>query len=204
MAFQSVPNTAIAVCHGVMNGQQIANTFYGEFPSGYVESDLQEFADVVDSVWGGVITPLLNAAYEYTGTEVRGLEDAIDLSATADAEAGVGGASGTVLSNNAALSVKRRSNQTGRGARGRIYIPGISTGSLESQNTVSTAFADAIEAGLNGMNDLMDAAGIVPVIVHRTAAGVPLTVAVLFTIVEWVVVDRVIDSMRRRLPGRGA
>jgi hypothetical protein len=70
-------------------------------------------------------------------------------------------------------------------------------------NTVSTEFETALITALNALSTAVEGVGFLPVIVHRVGAGVPLAEAVVYTLVEWVVVDKVLDSMRRRLPKRG-
>jgi hypothetical protein len=84
-----------------------------------------------------------------------------------------------------------------------VYLPGIGAGALSDNNTVSTTFAGLADTALNAITSAFDSVDWVEVIVSRVAAGVPLTTAVVYTVVEYLIADRVLDSMRRRLPGRG-
>lgn len=204
MPFQRVPDTVEIIVEGVSGDQQIINTFYGQKDGGYTLADLINLADDVDTWVGTDWLPLLSAAYTYLRTTVRGLNAAIDLIATADASAGAGTVTGTSQANNVCLAVKRSSGMTGRGARGRIFVPNIADANLSDDNHVSSTFAAAIVEALTVLDTVISAADFLPVIVHRVSGGVPLTEAVVFTLVEWVVTDLVVDSMRRRLPKRGS
>jgi hypothetical protein len=84
-----------------------------------------------------------------------------------------------------------------------VFIGGIPSTALDFPNVVGDTFITAITAALNALSENVSEVDFVEVIVHRVAAGVPLAEAVIFTVVEYVVVNNVIDSMRRRLPGRG-
>lgn len=203
MPFQSVPNTAEVIVRWSLAGQQIINTFYGRKASAYTQADIDALAARVDEWVADSLLPTLSSSLIYTGTVVRGLTSAIDLEAENNDSAGAGAGGVSTSPNNKALSIKRRSAFTGRGARGRIFVAGIPDASMASPNAVDAGFAVAMEAALNALQGAMDEVNFEEVIVHRIAAGVPLVPAVLFTLVEYVVVDLGIDSMRRRLPGRG-
>lgn len=203
MPFQRVPDTVEVVIEGEVFGEECVNTHYAQKDGGYVLADITALAADVDAWVAESWLPQMPSTYQYNQTVVRGLDAEIDLQATNDDNAGVGGLTASTKSNNASLAVARRSGLTGRGARGRIYLPPPSPDSMTDDNHVSAAFATAIEGALDALSTVVGDAGFVPVIVHRVAAGVPLTEAVVFTLLEWVVVDLVIDSMRRRLPKRG-
>jgi len=203
MPFQSVPNTAEIIIRGTLGGQNIVNTFYAQFPGGYDQTDLDNLADEVDSWVDAEWLPIISNKYAYVSTDVRGLDEEFDLTSSNNDSAGVGAISGDALPNNVALSVKRRSNFTGRGARGRIFVAGLPEDAIDTPNHISDAFVTAVEDALNEFQSYLTTAGAVGVIVHRVSEGASLPVAVVFTLIEWVVMDQVIDSMRRRLPGRG-
>lgn len=202
MAFQRVPNGVEILIKGTMAGQEILNTFYGTM-EGYVLADIEALAAAL-ATWATTNwRPLMGTNYHFDNITVRGLNAPVDIETINATTAGAGTAEGEVTSNNCALSVKRSSGFTGRAARGRIYVPVTAAAIDPTTDTVFDAFAADILVALNAMDAVITANGFVPVIVHRVSAGVPLAEAVVFTLVEWVVVDKVIDSMRRRLPKRG-
>jgi hypothetical protein len=204
MPFQSAPNMAIVEIIGELAGEVVEITTHAKKDLGYSQAGLDELSEAVDSWVHIYLLPLLSVGYTYRRTHVRGLTDAIDLESENTTHAGESGAlSGTVQANNVALAVKRGTGQTGRGARGRVYIPGIAGSNLEADNIVSEAFATAIKEALDSLTTAIASVNWVEVVLHRVASGAPLPVAVGFTVLEYVVVNRVVDSMRRRLPGRG-
>jgi len=203
MPFQRVPDTAEIIIHETIGGQNCVNTFYAKKDGGYTADDLAVLAAAVDVWWATEILPIQSTQVTYDRTDVRGLDAAIDYEASSSTSAGAGGLGSPALPNNAALAIKRRSANTGRGARGRVFIGGLPQSGMDTLNIVDDVVATTLADGLNMLRDVVDAISWTEVIVHRVAAGVPLPEAVLFTVVEYVVVDKVIDSMRRRLPGRG-
>lgn len=203
MTFQSVPNTVEIIAEYAAAGQQIINTFYGHMDTLYSIADVEALANAVDTAISTYVLPTLTTNVSYIATRVRGLNTAIDLEAVANAGAGPGTATGASQANNVTLAVKRSSGLTGRGARGRVYWPTVPSSVVDGAGAVSPTFQAAVLAALDAIDESIVASGFIPVIVHRVAAGVPLAPAVVFTILEWVVVNAVTDSMRRRLPGRG-
>lgn len=202
MAFHRVPNGVEIIIKGVMAGQQIVNTFYAT-KEGYSLADVQNLADDVDTWVHTTWKLLMPGNWTYSATTVRGLNAAVDVEAVGNTHAGDVGSLGNCPANNMALSVKRSSGFTGRAARGRIYVP-VSDDVVETAtNTVLDTFVTSLLTALDLLDGVVTADGFVNAIVHRVSGGVPLAEAVVYTLVEWVVVDKVLDSMRRRLPQRG-
>jgi len=204
MTFQSVPDTAEIVVKGTLNGQNVVNTFYATKEGGYDQADIDALASHVDDWVGALWLPHMPTQYHYLTSVVRGLTSAIDLTGEDNTNSGDGGGGTMTGANNMSLAVKRRSGFTGRGARGRVFLPGVPDSGKDDDNHVTTDFSGSMETVLNGFRAAIADVDWVEVIVHRVASGVPLAEAVIFTVVEYVVVDLVIDSMRRRLPGRGS
>jgi hypothetical protein len=203
MAFQSIPDAAKAAVIGTMAGQLVVTTFNAKKAGGYSLPDLQALADAVATAWSGGVLPFLGAHYTFNRVEAQGLEFENDQEAFSAIGTGVGGNTAAPSPNNACFAVKRRSASTGRGARGRVYLPGLTTTIAPDGVDVDSNWAALMEDGLNAVNAAIAAVDWVEVVIHRVSAGVPLVPAVLFTVVEYVAVDLAIDSMRRRLKGRG-
>jgi len=203
MAFVPVPNGAEFIVHGVLNGEQVVNTFNATKAGSWGLTELQAAADALATQWGTQLLPHLSGDYQFTSVHTRDLRTAVGVQCDSTLHAGTGGDSGAALPNNVTLAVARRSGLAGRSARGRVYLPGIGAGALADNNTVTSAFQIIVEAALNAITAAFDGVDWTEVIVSRVAAGVPLTSAVVYTVVEYLIADRVLDSMRRRLPGRG-
>lgn len=203
MAFQRVPNTAEIIIRGTQGGQEVINTHYAQKTGGYTQADLESLAAAVDAWVTAEWLPILSTVYTYVRTDIRGLDAAVDVQATNSDGAAAGAVGGTSQANNVTIAVQRNSGLTGRASRGRIYVPGIADSKLADDNHISSTFSGELVDALTALVATVVAEGFTNAIVHRIAGGSPLATAVVYPLVEWVVTDVVIDSMRRRLPGRG-
>jgi len=204
MTFQAVPNAAQVNVVASLDGTLCVNTYYFTHAASWGMTELQALADAIDSVVGSNMLPIMSPNYDYLRTEARDLRTPIAILTTSDTNAGPGSKTGFPQANNVALSVKRSSGLTGRGARGRVYIPVTTNGNLSAPNLISDAFHDAVLGLLDSFTDIAADIDWTAVIVSRTGPGTSPAAAVVYTLVEWIIVNYVVDSMRRRLPGRGA
>lgn len=204
MAFIPIPNGAEVVVRGTLSGENVVNTFNFTHEGEWGLTELQALVDAVDDQWATNMLPLLSNGYTYVRTDGRDMRTSVGVIATADAGAGAGTVTGGWLPNNCALAVARKTGLAGRAARGRIFLTGIPVSVESPQNHVTSGFATAVTAVLNGLDVAAQSVNWTEVVAHRVSGGVPLSTAVVYTVLEWLVVDLVLDSMRRRLPGRGS
>lgn len=204
MAFQPVPDVALARVIGRVDGQLTVNTLYWQVSgSGIDEVNLTTLANAVDN-WanGSLVQPLSNDwAYERT--------DVIDLSApnsfqvTVSSPA-VGESSAEAAPNNVAACISFQTVFSGRSFRGRNYIPGIPNDQI-TLNTMGTPFMTSlttIYGALIGAGTFV--AGWQWGVVSRQSGGVP-RVAGLFSPISGVVFKTpYVRSMRSREIGHGA
>lgn len=200
MAFQSVPNTAVAeVLQSYPNSGIIQNNLYFEFPGGYDQDALQDLADSVAGFWGDFIQPHFSVSSTLVGVHVRGLENELDLEADADMVATIPGECGTggIMPGNVALALKFTTGYVGRSARGRIYLGGWCEGNVvvnTINDTPSNAIRDAFRDDLS--------ARVSPafhVIVSRFHNGAPRSTAMTLPVTGYSYTDKRVDSQRRRL-----
>lgn len=122
---------------------------------------------------------------------------------------GYGGAtpngSGTAaLPNNVTATITKATPLRGRSYRGRNFIPGIDRTELTATdyNILLPASVAAFVSNWVALDAALVAGGFQPVIVSRFSGGAPRLVGVATPITSYRMND-VIDSQRRRLPGRG-
>lgn len=115
----------------------------------------------------------------------------------------IGTNAGTQLPGNVTSSVKLTTGLRGRSFRGRIYWPGLTTGLINGGQLSSTAQL-AIQAAVNTLRTSLtgDASADALVVVSYRTAGAWRTTGVA-TPVTAASAHLNLDSMRRRLPGRG-
>lgn len=204
MPFQRVPNTAELTIVGSMAGQLIINTYYAQYADPYDLTDLTALASVGDAWWSSDMQALVSDQYTYLRSHVQGLNAEIDFEAEDSTHTGdVGTADGLSCPNNVTLSIKRSSANTGRSARGRVFWPALVEGYLIDTAHINPVSATPIVTSLMNLHDAINDVGRTEVIVSRFHNGAKRAEAVTFDVVEYIVVDYALDSMRRRLAGRG-
>lgn len=201
MAFQPVYATAQVfvqfTTHTVIHGFTL---FYTK-GTGYSESDLQDLADYLDPAVASELMPYLSLDCHYDQVEVRGLEEEEDYVKTANASAVAGTLTGQAAPNNCAFVIKRTSGYTGRSARGRIYIGGLSMANFASdENFMNATYPPNWINALDEFDTIAIGLGWAPVIVSRYHEGAKRAAGVIFGIDGWSYTDLKVDTQRRRLP----
>lgn len=203
MAFQAVPNAAEITLVGEISGQEVVNTFYATHAGSWGLDDLTTLAATVSTWVTGSWLPHQAMNFNFQRVTCRDLRTPIAVEVDDVSAAGVGGVSSNASPMNTTLSIKRGSGFTGRGARGRVFIPPPPLGELLSSIEINHAFADLLAASLNTLREAIELVDWTEVIVSRSGPGSSPAAAVVYTLVEYVIVNYALDSMRRRLAGRG-
>lgn len=206
MAFVPSPDTVQAELVFSYDGQVVQNVLH-YLPSVPLTDDLMlELADEL-IVWFG--THLDTAvSEELVMTEVRVTDLTTQFSNGFEVTQGLplaGELTGSLhepLPANVALSITKQTFFRGRSRRGRIYHCGLTTGQVDfnvvgpnSTNNILTAWTNAVTLTTTGATWTMQ-------VLSRWEDGVERSQALL-TPVEFLSTDSIIDSQRRRLPGRG-
>lgn len=203
MTFQPVPNTfKFALVHNCLN-ELIVNTFHFSRQGFVTPLDLEDGATLLATAWVNDIMIHLNSNVQFLRVEARGLRQQIDITATIPITPPVGGGRNQeLMALNVAFCVTHTTGLSGRSARGRTYFGGLDRADV-TQNTISQARADGFVTGLTSLRDLMDNAGWSMVVVNRQTNKVIPPTASTIPVTGFRYADRVVDSQRRRLPGRG-
>jgi hypothetical protein len=211
MPFVPVPNAAMVEIRYLLDGQQIENTLYFESGAAITQPSLLALVGAVFDWWQTNLQPLLPLALQLAEISATDLTSATGPQASlVPAVDELGAVNSPQLPNNVSLAVSFRTALRGRSFRGRNFYPALWEAGVDEntvQPTIITAIHSAYTAliGDTGVSD----AGFDWVVVSRfsgvDSAGKPIPritgVATIITTV--VIVDPTIDSMRRRLPGRG-
>ncbi len=204
MAFQQVPDTAEAQVIGSLGGEPVMNTYHMEVVGGYTQTDLDNFAAAVDAQMGTGMLLDLSVRYTYERTDVVGLDQLHDLTASSALFPGVGSINDAPLPGNVAFVVRKNSGLTGRNARGRVFLAGVPQSYRDTGggtgNTLQVAFANAYAGYVDAIRIAIDALGTPdPVIVSRWLNKTKRSVGVTF---PWVSSDystRLLGSQRERM-----
>lgn len=205
MAFQPVPNAAQVRLEGTLDGELcVTNLGFGLITPATVTALMLE--TLVTGVLAFATGPWIAALpAKYILNQVTGrvldVQDGPQFEVSAGAVPGE--LAGAILPNNCSLAVSFRTGLAGRTNRGRIFWPSFLESEVTDQRVGAVKQGDILDTmGLLVGNNVV-ATGWTWAVISRKelvpdgpGRAVPITAVVLN--------DDVIDSMRRRLPGRGA
>lgn len=210
MPFVPVENTALVECRMHYDNQKVENTLWVENESAWDGDSLAELATEVKDWWVASYSTICSntvALNEVVCTDMTSETGAQASLAGAGAAGGVGSGS---LPGGTAFTVSFRTALRGRSFRGRNYIVGIPQ---DFRSGISGVDVDYVEAVINAYNDFKSAistAGWTWVVVSRFSGiggtppkPLPRTAGVTTPVASVICTDAVLDSQRRRLPGRG-
>lgn len=204
MPFIPVPNTVQVEVIFEMQDQVVENTLYYANDTPSIEN-ATALLEAVNTAIQDQLIPLLSSAITLVRL-VATLISAIDGFVVTNTT-GLpvdGGGSADALPSNVALCISKRTALRGRSARGRNYIAGIPLDARESQDVLTSAFTTAVVSAFETILGAGADDGWVPVVVSRFHDNAPRVTGVTNPITSVIVVDNIMDSQRRRLPGRGA
>lgn len=210
MAFVPVNNTALVEVRMSYANQKVENTLWVESVDTWDEAALVELVSEVKDWW--------IASYSTIASDQVVLREVVATDMTT-ASSGIGAISGTDetgaqtgggLPGNCSLACSFRTNSRGRAFRGRNYVVGIPILQMVDIDTVESAYALLVETAYGDFKTAISAADWNWVVVSRfsgidpvTKKPIPRTAGITTTVTLASVVDRTIDSQRRRLTGRG-
>jgi len=204
MPFVPAVNTCLAELRYIWQGEKVENTLYFESSAGMTLALMSDLGDSLLSWWRSEIAILQTANTALKEIFITDLTTATSPTFTTSATTTDVGTNGSAdLPNNTTLAISFRSAGRGRSSRGRNYIIGLSESQVDGNlvhGAVASDYGDAYNA-LMGAG--LFVAGLEWVIVSRFSGGAPRSTALVQPVTAAFFVDTVIDSQRRRLPGRG-
>lgn len=205
MAFQAVPNGALCTVHGTLASERVANTLgFGLITPGTVtEAQLTAIAQGVVGVWTNFMLNTLPSAYVLTGVTARALD--VQDGPVVEESFGIdspGLLAGAILPNNCSFVVSFRTGRAGATNRGRNYVNGLLESEVTGNNLSVTRINALAAAYANMLGSGAVATGWVWSVISRKII-IPTVTGRPVPIVSVHIVDSVVDSQRRRLPGRG-
>lgn len=210
MPFVPVTATCLVEMRMTADLQEVENTLYFEFNDPFTNVEMLSLGDDLVTWWINFYAPNIWAGVQLREVIVTNL-----TSATADQVSStvppstVGQLSTDPLPTNVSLTVSFRTALRGRSFRGRNYVVGM----VEDQTVGANAVDNAVIADwITCYEELLTIAAsnnAVWVVVSRFSGvdgngdPIPRASGVTTPINSVVIVDNVVDSQRRRLPGRG-
>lgn len=199
MAPPNNPNIARITYQMHRGTQVVENTFHLHRSGGWTLAQLQAAVLAAYNLWNTYAKPVIPSGIALFNVHGQVYDPNVSPW-TADYTVSpeiAGTATGTTAPGNVTSTLSERANLAGRKYRGRIYWPGIPEGNIASDDTLNSAFIAAL-AGFalqwilafpaGGTNGAL-------VIFHRLTNT--------FDQIATIVIEKILDSQRRRLPGRG-
>lgn len=204
MPFVTVPNTVMAEMRMTLDDQRIENTLYFFSGTGVTIPVMTDIGNQLLAWWSAEYAAPLCSVLKLREIYLTDLSSSTGPTLTIPAPTPVpqGGSGEAPLPSNCAFCVSFRANKRGRAYRGRNYVSGLPETAVVF-NTVSPATVANIKEAYEGLFTRAASASVVWVVVSRFYAGDPRLVGNAEPIASVVIVDDIIDSQRRRLPGRG-
>jgi len=176
------------------------NRLVFKYASAYDATALAALAVAVATRVGSGYKPFLHPNVNFNNVTVRGLDADPDISVEDTTGAGAGTASGDILPTNVTLCFTLRTAFGGRSFRGRFYALPTGTGNLSGVDVFSTTYTAGIVTLLEDIKTDAAAAGWTMVIASRYHDKVKRAVAVTTAVTSIEARNRIVDSMRGRLP----
>lgn len=204
MAFVEVPNVTMLEAVYIQAGSYTENVFYYLAPGVATVTDIQELGAAWITEWNANMKVCIPIETSLVNVKLTDLTTAISPVVNWAATLPIAGTRSTnILPSNVTLAFTRRTALRGRSFRGRIYWPGLCESDV-TQNTVASALVAQIVNALLAMNVVTTTLGNwEQVVVSRVSNGVERATGLATPVTTWGS-DGIVDSMRRRLPGRGA
>lgn len=203
MAFIPVANTAMAELIFEHDGVRSENVMYFEHADPIDGVELLDLVDTVRAWWTANMKALMSDEYSLVLIRVSDISSQDGLGYESSEDLPVAGTySAEALPANCTLSTKFITGQRGRSFRGRNYFVGLVGDEVET-DLVKATFVSAILAAYEALLTAMDTTNWTWVVVSRYHNNAPRSSGITTPIIG-VSCDRVVDSQRRRLPGRGA
>lgn len=203
MVFTPAIFTAKAALVQEVFSQTIVNTLYFQFVNQPDEQSLQLLTSELATWWDTVLGPTMSVAVRLLRIEARDLtvQDGVTWTFTPTVNV-TGDLPGDTLSNNVAFCLSFRTGFAGRSRRGRNYIAGLRTLDVVG-NELSVNRSNALRDAYTQLIGLANINGWDWVVVSTVGNKQQRVQALKTPVTAVLYVDRVVDTQRRRLPGRG-
>lgn len=203
MAFIPVLNVAMVELVYLSKGNVCENTLYFEHTGAMTPDDLDELAGEILVWWDVNMQPLTSTDTALATIRCRDLSTETSPAIEYPLPVPLAGTAsgGTPFPSNVTVATTFLTQTAGRSFRGRNYFVGIN-GAYVTGNTITTAFATALQLAYAALLTDLAAAGWTWVVVSRYSLGAP-RVSGLATPVTATRTQLDLDSQRRRLNGRG-
>jgi len=204
-----VPNASVVSLtqRGTCEGQEVLNRTYWQVTGGGAWSNIsmQELAVGYTNWWGTVVQPLVHVGYVMTELVLsQQVQEGLQLIHTAGLPLS-GSLVGDALPLNVAACVTFATGRAGRSGRGRYYLGALAE-NASSGSRFTVPFVAAVNSAFASLRVLPigSVGSSYSLVVYSTEFNkIPRAAGLASLVSSCYLRDSIIDSQRRRLPGRG-
>jgi len=203
MPFIPVPNTVQVELLYLWDGQECANVLHYGQPGLTSITDMEEAGSILVAWWDASMQTLVPSTLSLTQIKLTDLND--ESAPVVEYTTGLplaGQHASPSLPNNVSVTITKRTLLRGRSFRGRIYHPGLVEGVVTNNQVLGTHMTNLINAYEEILNLAVTAEEWNMVVVSRYADNAPRVEGISTDVIA-LSSDGIVDSQRRRLPGRG-
>lgn len=189
----------VAITYENTSGNQAVNVlWFADLEGGPTNARIEQLVDIVRawlvSDWADV------AVADWSAVKIEGrgwnsVEDVYDV----DNASTPGTLTGAAMPSEVTIAVSLRTGLTGRSRRGRVYHVGIGETNIIG-DLISEAYQTNIETAYANLITAASAADFSWVVASFVTGGAPRAIGSAATIQEVLIVDRIVDSQRKRKP----
>lgn len=203
--FIPVPNVASVELIYTLNGVVMENVFHVQKGSPFTLAQLQALRGTVNTWESSFFTGFRSSQSQLSRIRTKALDSAGSPTEDFFLPTPRPGANvTTALPGNVTWSVKLATGLAGRSFRGRWYVIGLATNQLgATSNQINVPTGNSIVSSLNSLLSALAGAGYTLGVVSYRTGGAYRTTGLFTTALSWTPVNYDLDSMRRRLTGRG-
>lgn len=203
MPFNPISAVAKCVVEQSYRGEQCINSMYFLHAGGAITiNDANGLAAALLSWWSLALMPKLSNDLDLLSVKVRDLTSVSGIEVFVGAS-GINGGAGDGMPNNVAACLSVRTPFAGRHYRGRIYLGGVPRSEVV-ENSLTASFQDEVATAFN---TIVGPGGLWSnwswAVVAQQNAGAVIPGGIVTEVTSALFVDPIVDSQRRRLPGRG-
>lgn len=203
MPFTPCPGCASATITYIVDQQRCQNVLHFTFNDGAI--DLPALTTLRDGLSSWLVDtwmPVVSNLTSLWGVTVKSLEVENGFQLTQNFGSVVGGQAGLMDPNNVTIALRFNTVLGGRSGRGRAYLVGIPQGEVVANHIDTDWLVSVLDAWSPALNDAIGPNWLHGVLSLQNL-GVPRTEGICAAVIDYGFSDNVVDSQRRRLPGRG-
>lgn len=183
--------------------RNLVNTLHFTKSAGWNLASMTVLAQDLKNWWSTIYRASIPPAVALSQIQIRLLDPTNPLAVDLPVIPTIAGTrAGSPDAGNVSVTLSERTGLAGRAHRGRIYAPSLMETDVSDTDTLASVTVTSLANAIANLIFGFSTNSAFPVIFHRPGL-IPKPLDNAFDLVTSYVLENIIDSQRRRLPGRG-